>query len=39
MVRRSVNLMSTWIALEMIAAQQVKAGERVRAKCVIPTID
>ena len=39
MVRPSVDLMSTWTTLEMIAAQQVKAGERVRAKCVIPTID
>ena len=41
MVGPSVDLMATWTALEIIAAQQVKAWVcvRVRAKRIIRTID
>ena len=39
MVRPSVDLMSTWTTLEMIAARQAKTCAPVRAKCIIRTID
>jgi len=40
MVGPSVDLMATWTALEIIAAQQVKAWVCVRVRArIIPTID
>jgi len=39
MMRPSVDLMSTWTTLEMIAARQAKTCARVRAKRIIRTID